>query len=116
MRVNPISDWNPDPMSLRAVLGILLVVNSYVLIYYRLLVKHYYEEQHGVKENTFGALFSFPPYRRLSEPGRKYARRYWVALLLLTLMLLAIVLNKEGSVWPTVSDSPAEQPPHDIVR
>lgn len=103
-------------MSLRAMLGILLVVNGYVLIYYRLLVKHFYEEQYGVKENTFGALFSFPPYRRLSEPGRKYARRYWVALLLLTVVLLASVLNKEGSFWPTVNNPTFEQPSRAVVR
>jgi len=92
-------------MSLRAILGILLVINGYVLIYYRLLVKHYFEEQHGVKESTFGALFSFPPYRRLSVPGRKYARRYWVALILLIIVLLASAFNKEGSIWPTFSTS-----------
>jgi hypothetical protein len=94
-------------MSLRATLGILLVINGYVLIYYRLLVKHYYEEQHGVKEGTFGALFSFPPYRRLSVPGRKYARRYWAALILLVFVLLASAFNKEGSIWPTLRDPPA---------
>jgi hypothetical protein len=75
-------------MSLRTMLGILLVINGYVLIYYRLLVKHFYEEQIGAKEGTFGALFSFPPYGRLSEPGKKYARRYWMALALLTGILL----------------------------
>jgi len=46
---------------LRTVLGILLVVNGYVLIYYRLLVRHFYEELHGVKESTFGSLVSFLP-------------------------------------------------------
>jgi hypothetical protein len=97
-------------MSLRAMLGILLVVNGYVLIYYRLLVKHFYEEQHGVKENTFGALFSFPPYRRLSEPGRKYARRYWAALVLLIIVLLASAIFKEGSIWPTPSGPATELP------
>jgi len=88
-------------------LGILLVIIGYVLIYYRLLVKHFYEEQHGVKESTFSALFSIPPYRRLSKPGRKYARRYWVALVLLIIVLLASALNKEGSIWPTLNDPPA---------
>lgn len=103
-------------MSLRAVLGILLVVNVYVLIYYRLLVKHFYQEQHGVKESTFGALFSFPPYRRLSVPGRKYAQRYWIALFLLITVLLASALMKEGSIWPTLGELPATPAAKDPIN
>lgn len=85
-------------MSLRTVLGILLVVNGYVLIYYRLLVRHFYQEQQGVKESTFGALFSFPPYQRLPELGKKYARRYWVALALLVIVLLVSAFVKDSAV------------------
>jgi len=93
-------------MSLRTMLGILLVVNGYVLIYYRLLVRHFYEEQHGVKESTFGALFSFPPYSRSPELGKKYARRYWMALALLVSLLLVSALVKEGAVWLAIGDPP----------
>jgi uncharacterized membrane protein HdeD (DUF308 family) len=93
-------------MSLRTVLGVLLVVNGYVLIYYRLLVRHFYEEQQGVKESTFGALFSFPPYQRLPELGKKYARRYWVAIALLVTLLLASAFVKEGAVLPTTDEPP----------
>ena len=93
-------------MSLRTVLGILLVVNGYVLIYYRLLVRHLYEEQQGVKESTFGALFSFPPYQRLPELGKKYARRYWVAIALLVILLLVSAFVKEGAVLPTTGEPP----------
>ena len=93
-------------MSLRTVLGILLVVNGYVLIYYRLLVRHLYEEQQGVKEGTFGALFSFPPYQRLPESGKKYARRYWVAIALLVTLLLASAFVKEGAVPSTTGEPP----------
>jgi ABC-type branched-subunit amino acid transport system permease subunit len=84
-------------MSLRTVLGILLVVNGYVLIYYRLLVRHFYQEQQGVKESTFGALFSFPPYQRLPELGKKYARRYWVTLALLVIVLLVSAFVKDSA-------------------
>ena len=93
-------------MSLRMVLGILLVVNGYVLIYYRLLVRHFYEEQQGVKESTFGALFSFPPYQRLPELGKKYARRYWVAIALLVSLLLVSAFVKEAAVRPTTGEPP----------
>lgn len=85
-------------MSLRTVLGTLLVVTGYVLIYYRLLVRHFYQQQYGVKESTFGALFSFPPYRRLSELGRKYARRYYAALALLVVVLLVSAWIKDSVV------------------
>jgi hypothetical protein len=94
-------------MALRTALGFLLVVNGYVLIYYRLLIKHYYEEQHGVKEGTLGALFSFPPYRRLPELGRKYARRYWMALVLLISVLLLSTLVRENAVSSTIGSPPA---------
>ena len=85
-------------MSLRTMLGILLVINGYVLIYYRLLVKHFYEEQIGAKESVFGALFSFPPYSRLTETGKKYARRYWIALALLTIILLLSAFSFKGNL------------------
>ena len=78
-------------------LGILLVVNGYVLVYYRLLVRHFHQERSGVKEGTFAALFSFPP-QQLSESGRKYARRYWVTLALLVAVLLASAFVKDGAV------------------
>jgi hypothetical protein len=59
-----------------------------------------------VKEGTFGALFSFPPYQRLPEPGKKYARRYWLALALLVGLLLVGAFVKEGAVRPTSGGPP----------
>lgn len=78
---------------MRILLAIALLAVGYAIVYYRLLVKFYYEKQHGVRESNFGALFSFPPYGALPEKGRKYARRYWVAvgLLVLCVMVLAWV-------------------------
>lgn len=84
---------------MRTFLGILLVVTGYVVIYYRLLVRHFYEQQYRVKENTFGALFSFPPYGRLDELGRKYARRYWVAVAALVICLLALAAASDFAIW-----------------
>lgn len=84
---------------MRTFLGVLLVVTGYVVIYYRLLVRHFYEQQYQVKENTFGALFSFPPYGRLDVLGRKYARRYWVAVAALVICLLALAAVSDFTFW-----------------
>lgn len=76
---------------MRTLLGILVVIVVYVIVYYRLMVKYYYEREHGVRESIFGALFSFPPYSLLPDKGRIYARRYWVAVAAL-LAIIAILV------------------------
>lgn len=85
---------------MRTLLAIVIVIDAYVLIYYRLLVRHYYEEAHGIKEGAFGALFSFPPYAKLPESGRKYARRYWVAVAVLTVCVLVLATITDLSGLP----------------
>jgi hypothetical protein len=72
---------------MRTMLGTLIVVAGYVVVYYRLLVRRFYEQQYNVKESTFGALFSFSPYGRLDALGKKYARRYWIAVAILVVCL-----------------------------
>lgn len=84
---------------MRALLGALLVVSVYVAIYYRLLVRHYYEKHLGIRESTFGALFSFPPYRVLPEAGKKYARRYWIATAFMVSCVVALSLLTDFSAW-----------------
>ena len=74
---------------MRSIIAILLILTVYTLVYYRLLVRHYYEKATQKKESAFGAVFSFPPYKLLPPPGRKYAKRYWYTL---AVMLLCIVL------------------------
>jgi len=86
-------------VSWRTWAGVLLVVNGYVLIYYRLMVRHYYQEARGIREGTFGTLFSFPPTRGIPEAGRKYVRRYWVSLFLMVSILLFLALISDGSTW-----------------
>lgn len=86
---------------MRTFFALVLVASAYVVIYYRLLVRHFYEKQHHLKESTFGAIFSFPPYKALPEPGRKYARRYWVAV---GVMVGAVI------VLTVLADFPAWQP------
>jgi len=87
----------------RNALGVILVVSGYVVIYYRLLVRHFYQQQFNVRESTFAAIFSFPPYGRLDELGKKYARRYWVAIAVLVICLLALAYVSEFSAFKLMS-------------
>jgi hypothetical protein len=90
----------------RNALGVLLVMTGYVVIYYRLLVRHFYQQQFNVKESTFGALFSFPPYGRLDDLGKKYARRYWVAVAIMLGCLLALAYVTDFAAWKLFTAKP----------
>lgn len=68
-------------------IGIVLVLDVYAIVYYRLLVRHFLKADGGVSESTLGALLSPPPWRGLSPLGRKYAKRYYVAVAVLVLCL-----------------------------
>ena len=91
---------------MRNALGVLLVMTGYVVIYYRLLVRHFYQQQFNVKESTFGALFSFPPYGRLDDLGKKYARRYWVAVAIMLGCLLALAYVTDFAAWKSFAAKP----------
>lgn len=82
---------------MRALLAVVLLLDLYAVVYYRLLVKHYYEKTSGVRESGFAVVFSLPPYSALPEKGRIYARRYWIAV--------AVMLGCIGLVaWSTDFD------------
>ena len=65
---------------MRNFLGLVMIITVYVIVYYRLLVKHDYETKQNKKETAFGAIFTFPPYKYLSDQGKQYAKKYWIAL------------------------------------
>lgn len=85
------------PSTLKLLLWVVVFLDVYVLVYYRLLVKHYYEQAQGTTEGTFWTLLSFPPYGRLSETGKKYARRYWFALTVLAGCVTALAMTADLS-------------------
>jgi len=85
------------PAALKTLLWAVVFVDAYVLVYYRLMVKHHYEQAQGVREGTFWTLLSFPPYARLPDAGRKYARRYWIAFALLAGCVTALALSADFS-------------------
>lgn len=78
-------------MRMKAFLAVMLVAGVYVVVYYRLMVRHCYERQYGIRENAFGALFSFAPYFRLDAGGRRYARRHIAAVGVLVLVVGSLV-------------------------
>lgn len=55
------------------------------------MVKYYYENENNVKESNLGALFSFPPYSKLPERGKHYAKRYWVAMGVLMICITLLI-------------------------
>ncbi len=65
---------------MRNFLGLTMIFLVYIIVYYRLLVRHDYETTQDRKETAFGAIFSFPPYKLLSNKGKQYAKKYWIAL------------------------------------
>lgn len=68
-------------------IGIVIVLDVYAIVYYRLLVRHFLKADGGIQETTFGALLTPPPWRDLSLLGRKYAKRYYGAVVVLVLCL-----------------------------
>jgi len=72
------------------VIGAVLIANVYALVYYRLLVRHFLEKDEGFKETGFLALLVPPPLTIASALARKYAKRYYAALMVLALCFATI--------------------------
>ena len=58
-------------------IALVLLVDAYLLVYYRLMAKFYHEKTTGVSQSGMAAIFSIPPYRSLPVAARKYVHRYW---------------------------------------
>lgn len=78
---------------MRTVLGIILILSVYIIVYYRLMVRFEYEKIKNTKESTFGALFSFPPYSSLSEKGKTYAKKYWLGITVVVTCIGYLAIN-----------------------
>lgn len=85
------------PLAFKALLWGVIFIDVYVLVYYRLLVKHHYQKAHGVNEGSFWILLCFPPYAGLPAAGKKYVHRYWVALGILVGCVSALALTADFS-------------------
>ncbi len=72
------------------VVGAVLIADVYALVYYRLLVRHFLEQDDGVKETGFFVLLAPPPLKIASPLARKYAWRYYAALVVLLACFAAV--------------------------
>ncbi|MSO85577.1 MAG: hypothetical protein EXR04_06460 [Rhodospirillales bacterium] len=77
------------------VIGAVLIADVYALVYYRLLVRHFLEQDDGVKETGFFALLAPPPRTMTSGLARKYAKRYYAALAVLAACFAAIAATTD---------------------
>lgn len=78
-------------------LGILILIDVYAIIYYRLVVKYYYENENDVKESNLGAILSLPPHSKLSEKGKRYSKRYWIAVAVLFICVALLIPGRDFS-------------------
>ncbi len=83
------------------VLGIVLIADVYALVYYRLLVRHFLEQDEGVKESGFFALLALPPLGIASPLARKYVRRYYAAAAVMVLCFAAIAWRLDFKFLPS---------------
>ncbi len=81
---------------MRNLIGLIIVVDAYVIVYYRLILRYHTEQATGRKESAFGALFSLPPRRVIPEQCRKYLRCYWIAISVLLLCVVYLAFNTES--------------------
>lgn len=89
---------------MRIVAALLLIFSVYLAVYYRLMANFYATQQSGIKKSAFVVLCSFPPYRHLPDKGKKYARRYWISLLILFVCLMLVTFLPDAvTVKPAIA-------------
>ncbi len=78
-------------------LGFIIMVDAYAIIYYRLMVKYYYQNENNKTESNFAAIFSFPPHSKLSAKGKRYSKRYWIAMIILLTCVALLIPGRDLS-------------------
>lgn len=82
---------------METILAIVILIDAYAIIFYRLMTKHYYEKENNIVESNLGAIFSFPPHSKLSAKGKRYSRRYWIALGVLVTCVVLLIPGRDFS-------------------
>lgn len=85
------------------VIGAVLIADVYALVYYRLLVRHFLEQDESIKETGFFALLAPPPLNIVSSLASKYAKRYYAALAVLALCFAAIAWQTDFTLLTPAS-------------
>jgi len=78
-------------------IAILLIIDLYAIVFFRLMCSHYYQEVQNRKESAFAAIFSFPPHRQLNAKGKKYSQKYWVAIGVLLIIVILLARSRDYS-------------------
>ena len=90
-------------------LVIILFINAYVIVYFRLNIKHYYEKENNLTESNIGAIFSVPPYSKLPKKGKTYVYRYWAAVLLMFVCVTILVSMRDNSTIKPLQPTSVEK-------
>jgi hypothetical protein len=71
-----------------------IIIDVYVIVFYRLMIGFYVSQKAGKDDRGFVAIFSLPSGRDLPEAGLRYRRRYWFAMAMLSLLIAAGVVSR----------------------
>lgn len=77
------------------VLFIAIIINIFLIVYYRLMVAFYVQQENTTQDDGFLTMFSLPSKRDLPEAGLPYYRRYWIAVATLALLIGAGVVSRD---------------------
>ena len=71
-----------------------IMMNIYLIVFYRLMIGFYAKQKTGSEDRGLSAVFSLPSGRDLPEAGLRYYRRYWFAMAMLALLIAAGVVSR----------------------
>ena len=80
-----------------ALIVVVLIIDIYAIIFFRLMCSHYYQAVQNKKESVFAAIFSFPPHKQLNAKGKKYSQKYWVAIGILLTIVIFLARTRDYS-------------------
>ena len=79
---------------LDTIVGIIILIDVYVIVFFRLLVRRDYEQRSGSKESMFDVLLSVPKKQSLSPSGQAFLRKYWFALGIMGLCIVYVAATR----------------------
>jgi len=75
---------------MKIAIALVLLIDLYLVVYYRLMAKFYQEKITGSSQSGMAVLLSIPPYRSLPAVAQKYVRRYWWAVAVMGACIAAL--------------------------